>query len=43
MGAAEDEEMNLLYKRAKDSFMRYKLTGDITKLNPKIELFGPSL
>lgn len=43
MTTAQEEEMNLLYKKSKEPFKKYKLTGDILELNPQIQLFGGSL
>jgi hypothetical protein len=43
MPEAEDEEIALLYEQAKSNYRRYKLTGDITALNPEIELVDSML
>ena len=38
MQDAEKEEITMIYQQLKPKYIKYKLTGDITQLNGKVEL-----
>jgi hypothetical protein len=43
MPKAETEEIDFLWKNAKENYKRYKFTGDILELNHSINLIGDGL